>query len=564
MSFAVSPDDAPSYQPLRAILRDNRFGVAVATIGIDIAALGLPIFILQIYDRVLPNQTTITLLVLTLGLAAIVAIDIVLRLLRGRVSSWTAARYEHALRMQAVDALLGAPLHIFRRRPAGSIVESLNAIATLRDFESSQRIEITIDIAFAALYLTLIFYLGGAIVLVPLTLLATFGLAAFAMGGILQRSVQQRVDADNARQSALLTLLRGLPTIKALSLNQIVLRGYEAALERSAIVVRRIMMRSTMAQTLTVLFVQLNTILLLTAGAIKILDGSMTLGAVAACTLIAGRAMQPIQTAMGLWTNYQSIRAARREIASVLNMPAEATSATERAEISGHIVLENISVRLDADAPFLQDINLTLAPGEIVGIEGASGAGKTTLLHAILGLVPVEKGRVAIDGRSLSDIAPDCIRRQAALLTREGAIYRGTIVDNLTDFRDGECVNEALYLTHLLGADESIRRLPGGFDHMLEGPDSLPSGLRQQIVIARGLVNSPKIVLFDEADTGLDHDGRVRLMELLKEIGRTSSLLIVTSHADLLGLATHRYRLAAGRLVPISATGRADVMDVSK
>lgn len=548
-----------AWSQVRGSILVSHAAIVATTVGIDLAVLALPIFILQIYDRVLPNQTGSTLLVLVLGLAVAVSVDLCFRLMRGAFASRATAQLDHAMRLAAVDRLLAAPVQTFCDVSATVLAERVGAVSILRDFEASKKIEIRVDLCFAALYLGMIAYLGGVLALVPLALLVAFGTLAMWLGRALHRSFDMRSRTDHARQAALLKLLQGVETIKALALGRVMLRQYEPLQEKSALAVQRVMHRTALLQTLTTAFAQTNTVALLAFGAMRVIEGDMTLGSVAACTLLSSRALQPIQTAIGLWTGYQSVRVAKRDVAELLALPAEQGEANRRFALNGRIEFEAVTYRLPgASEPLLRDINLVLEPGCIVGIEGPSGAGKTTLLHLALGLLQPEAGRILVDGQDLSTLAPDSLRRQMALLTRDAPVYRGTVIDNLTHFREGECVNEAMYVSFLLGADEPIRRLPAGFDHVIEAGNTISAGLRQRMALIRGLATGPKVILFDEADHGLDHDSRTRLLALLKDLGASASLLLVSPHADVLAQADRRYRLSQGRLTPLGpGDGRA-------
>jgi ATP-binding cassette subfamily C protein LapB len=542
---------------LRRIARQAWPSLLLASAGVNLLGLALPIFILQIYDRVLGNASRTTLAVLTLGLAVAVAMEIGLRLLRNGVASWTAARIEHVVRFRAVESLLRTSLTDFKRQSSGAYLDTLNAIPTMRDFEAHQKIVIWVDLAFAFLYLGLIAYLGRWLVLVPLVLLGLSGLSALVVGRVLHDAATSQRDVDRRRYDFLMQAISGVLTIKALALNALMQRRQERLQEASAEAVRRLMFRGALAQSLAALFSQLNTVFLLTCGAVLVLHGDLSLGGLAACTLLSGRSLQPIQSALSVWASYQSVRVARAEAAALVALPREQAAPGERIALEGIVELDNVSFRYDPEGPLLlEDVSLRVAPGEIVGIQGNSGAGKTTLLSLILGLVTPERGVVRIDGREIGELSLEATRRQMALLARDGAVFGGTILDNLSNYRDGEAANEALYLAFLLGLNEPVRRLPQGFDTPVERSNVLPSGLRQRIAIARQLVDHPKVILFDEADHALDLDSRTRLVTVLRDLSQGASLILISANPDVLALAHRRYRLDGSRLVPAASQVR--------
>jgi len=536
----------------RAALDGGRWPLVTASAGINLLALALPVSILQIYDRVLPNGATTTLSVLIAGLTVALLLDAALRALRATVATWNGARFEHLLRYRAVGRLLRAPLDQFERATPGSYLERINAIGSMRDFHASQFLVVAVDFSFALLFLGLIAYLGSWLVLVPLSLLAIFGFLALIVGQALRESSAQRTASDKHRYDFIIEIFRGLHTVKALALNTTMLRREEVLQEDSAIAVRRVMYQSTLAQTLSGLFSQVNLVLLVASGALLVLDGRMTTGALAACTLLSGRVLQPLQAIMGFWVSFQGVRVASTGIAEILALPNELAGRTATPDIAGVIELDDLTYRYDPKSPLLIDgITLTVRPGEIVGIDGDAGSGKSTLLLLLSGLLRPQRGVLRIDGCDVERINPDWLRQHVALLSRDGVVYSGTVLDNLTNFREGECVNEALYLSYLLGLDDAVKRLPEGFETRIASGEVLPAGLRQRIAIIRELVKQPKIILYDDADHALDAEASRRLTSLLGQLGQRCSILLVGRRPQVMQLAQSRYRLHNGRLAPI-------------
>ncbi len=567
---AAELEDAPTDRSgvldlVRPVMEGGRLPLLFASAGINVLALALPIFILQIYDRVLPNGATTTLFVLIVSLAVALAFDAALRALRAYVATWDGARFEHIVRYRAVERLLRAPLSHFERSTPGSYLERINAVGSMRDFHASQLLLSAVDLPFALILLVLIAYLGSWLVFVPLVLLVAFSAVAVAIGRALRDSAAARAAADKRRYDFIIEALRGIHTVKALALNAAMLRRTEPLQEDSAFAVERVMYQSTLAQTLGGLFSQINMVMLVAFGALLVLDGRMTMGALAACTLLSGRALQPLQTAMGLWANFQGIRAARTGIAEIMALPSEKTDRVATPDVAGSLELRDLTFRHEMQGSALIDgVSLAVRPGEIIGIDGDTGSGKSALLLLILGLLRPERGSVQIDGNDAAKIDPDWLRQHVALLPRDGAVYGGTILDNLTSFREGECVNEALYLSYLLGLDDAVKRLPEGFDTRIEAGEVLPAGLRQRIAIVRELVKQPKIILFDDADHALDADASGRLVDLLRQLGQRCAIVLVSGKPQVIQLAQRRYRLSRGRLLPISAaTGKAQIKEVA-
>jgi ATP-binding cassette subfamily C protein LapB len=233
--------------------------------------------------------------------------------------------------------------------------------------------------------------------------------------------------------------------------------------------------------------------------------------------------------------------------------------------VRGALELRGVCFGYEAGQPLLDQISLTVQPGEMVAIEGDTGSGKSTLLMLIQRLLLPGGGEVLLDGASLDGVEPAWLRAQVALLPQRGAIYAGTVLENLTSFRAGEVVNQALTLAYLLGVDEAVKRMPQGFDSRIGVGEVLPAGLRQRIAIIRELVKQPAVILFDDADHALDAASRERLLALLRQLAQRAVVVVVSDNPALLQAACRRYRLAQGQLFPLEPhSGKVTVQEVTR
>lgn len=554
-------------QPSGAVA--SRALVLTASAVLNLLSLALPIVILHVYDRVLPNGSAPTLLVLGLGLAAALVLEAVLRAARGAVVARVGAGTEHALRSAAMERLLHAPLPVVEREPIGAHLDRFAAVGVLRDRYSGQLGATLMDLPFAALFLAVIGAIGGWLVVAPLTVMGLFAVAAWAVSRRLRRSVTTRAESDAGRHAFLLDLLRGLPSVKALALDEPLLRRYERLQETSADATRAVTWHGALIQSLGGLAGQANVVVLLGFGAVMVMDGSLSAGQLAACTLLVGRALQPVQAALGIWTMRQEAEVARAKVRDALALPAEGYSdalddaldsalggAPKAAAVA--VALRDVTLgNDDGGPPSVDGVSLDVAPGEAVAIGGGVGSGKTSLLLAMIGLVRPRSGEVLVDGQPLDDAAARRLRRRTALLPQRGTVFEGTLLDNLTGLRDGERASEAMYLSYLLGLDAVVRRWPDGYATRVGGElgKTLPGGIRQQIANVRALVGEPSLVLFNEANLSLDSDNNRRLRALLAGMKGRVTLVMVTGDPEFLALADRTLILADGRLTAADASG---------
>ncbi|MBO6520439.1 MAG: ATP-binding cassette domain-containing protein [Rhodospirillales bacterium] len=536
-------------------VRWYRLELVLMSLFVNVFALGLPIFILQVYDRVLPNLGLTTMQFLVIGLIAVMLLDFFLKTARAAVTTYTGARFEHLARVSAVDHILRTPQDVYENDTPGAYLDKVNAIGVVKDFYSSQLGTLLIDLPFAIFFLGMIWFLGGVIVAVPLVLLALFGIMAIIVGGSLRRAVDFRSQVDNRRYDFLIEIINGIHTVKAQAFKNLLQRRFDPMQEMSARAVRSVAFKSSIAQSLGSTFGQLNMACVIGTGAVLVIDGSLTAGELAACTLLSGRAMQPLQSAMGLWTNFQTIRVACENAASVLELPAEDMShLPEMPDIKGDLELNNVTFGYEGmEEPIIRNLSLDVKAGEIVGIDGDNSSGRSTLLKLMMGLIRPNSGAVLLDKHDLTEFQSKSYRHQMAFLTADSNVYSGTILDNMTYFRGGKYINKAIRIAKQLDLDEEIKRLPEGYGtHVGDGAGGvLPAGFVQRITVIRAMIDDPKVVLFDNANHGLDSNSDKTLMEYINSLRGKTTVILVTSRPSWLRMSDRRFMMSHGNLDPV-------------
>lgn len=519
---------------------------------VNIFALGLPIFILQVYDRILPNLGLTTMQFLVIGLVVVMILDFILKSIRAAVTTYTGARFEHLARVVAVDKILRTPQDVYEQETPGAYLDKVNAIGVVKEFYSSQLGTLFIDLPFAVFFLGMIWFLGGLMVVVPIALLVMFGIMAIVVGGNLRRAVDVRGQVDNRRYDFLIEIINGIHTVKAQAFKNLLQRRFEGLQETSARAVRSVAMQSSIAQSLGSTFGQLNMACVIGLGAVLVIRGELSAGELAACTLLSGRAMQPLQSAMGLWTNFQTIRVACVNATSLMELPAEDLGAKpEMPKISGDVEFRDVTFGYTGmDEPLITKLNLHFKAGSMIGIEGENSSGRSTLLKLMIGIIRPTSGQVMIDGHDISQHQSHSYREQMAFLSADADVYTGTILDNMTYFRGGQYIKKAMDLSKKLGLDEEIKRLPEGYGtHIGDGAGGvLPAGFAQRITIVRAMVDNPKIVLFDNANHGLDSNTDRILLDYLTGLSGKATVILVSARPSWLRVADTRYVMSHGEV----------------
>jgi len=549
--------DGAAYQELPSVARlpgtarpgsrDFPWMVAAST-AINLLALALPLLMLQVFDRILPNRSLDTLTLLMLGTVVAVAAEALLRLMRAYVMVWAAARFEHGAMNDAFSRLLATP----ERIDSGGHVERFKAIVGLKEHCSGQTVLQLLDLPFTLLYLGLVTAIGGWLVAIPVLGVVLFGYVSWAFGAHHGALFTDRNNADRRRGNFLVETLSGIHTVKALAMEAFMLRRYERLQETCANLTRRLASALDIASGVGGLFAPLMTVLVVAGGGYLVVRGEMTNGELAACILLVLRSLGPLQRAGSLWIAHQRVRSLYEEIEPLFRAAPLAAYGGPRAAplVAGRIELRAVSYRLpDAGGNLIDEVSLTIEPGECLVIKGANGSGRSSLLRLIGGLEVPSAGEVLLDGAPMASLETDQVRAAIAFVPENAQVFQGTILENISGF-DPARAERALDVARALGLDKFVARLPRGWDSPTgaAAADTMPVGHRQRVAMVRALASGARVVLFDAANISMDSEGDAALRRYLEaEKGRTS-FVIVTHRPSFERLASRVLVLEAGRL----------------
>ena len=524
--------------------------VWLASLAINLLALGLPMVILQVYDRILPNEALGTFALLLGGLAVVLVLDATLKIARAHVVGWAAAQFEHQTSTELVGRFLYASPGEIERAPPGVHLDRLQAIDTLREFYGGQSRLLLVDLPFLFIFLGLIFVIGGPVVLVPLAMIAVLAVVSLLAGRALKARQAQRAELDDRRYSFIIEVLSGIQTIKSMAMEPQMQRRYERLQSTGAGSAYKSIVLGNLVQTLGGIISNLTMILIVSAGALLVIDGTLSVGGLAACTLLGGRALQPLLKGMSVWTQIQSLDVARAQVAELQEM--EAAPAHEPAHIpglKGNVAFRDVTFRYGDNAALLDKFSLIVKPGEMLALTGPEGDGKSTLLKLIMGELAPEEGQVFIDQYDASGQRRDDLALDIAYMPATATLFQGTILENLTMFREGDAIDRARDAAQMIGLEEDIHRLPQGYDTQVSQgiSDELPGGMMQRIVIARALARDARILLFDEANAGLDRKADMQLTDALKQLKGKITIIAVSHRPSLIRLADRVISIRKGR-----------------
>ncbi len=539
---------------------NNNTEIIVASLAINILSLALPILLLQIYDRIIPNHAISTLILFVLGFICAQIADTALNIGRAYVTGWNGARLQHAVGCAAMERLMTSDVQSFESQAPGVQLQRLRAVDTVREFYSGKTALLWIDLPFGILFLTLIMAIGGKLVILPILVMLLATLGALWTGRHLRAGLEDRTGSDNRRYNFIIDVLSKIATVKAIGMESLMVRRYERLQNYSASANYRSTFSSSLARTTGAMSSQIMMAAVAAYGSTMVISGSLSVGSLAACTLLAGRAARPLMRLLGVWTQFQNVRIARRQVDDIFKLPVENSGAPFKSEpaqrsVVGRIELDNAHFTYAGKSiPVLSGINLMIEPRETIGITGSNGAGKSTLLHLISTLLKPEPGQVRIDGVPTEILDTQALRSQICYLPQHGTLFDGTILENLTMFKVDENLDRAFEISHQLGLNDVIARLPDGYDAQVGGgPEAgLPGGVRQRIAIARALivVKDPRVILFDEANALLDPQSDALLGELLQRYRGRTTMILVSHRPTIINLAHRKFILANGTLTP--------------
>ena len=519
-----------------------------ASFVINLLALALPLSIMQVYDRVIPNRSFSTLAWLFFGLAIALIIDFVLKTSRSVLLSWQATRFARNVENEGVARFLRAPNGGFEREPAAVHVNRYGAAAALADYHSGQARLVLIDLPFVVIALLVMAIVGGAMVLVPASLF--FGFAGLAIGRAreFRRILDARTTQDNRKYDFIAEVLTGIHTVKVMAMEPQMQRRFERLQEAVAKTTMSSISTGQANQTAALLFGSVSQLVVVAIGGSQVINDQLTMGALAACTMLSGQILQPLLRAISLWTEKETVDHRRAEVKSLLDLPSAEVRLEIDTPVKGNIRFENVVYRHPTD------LNHTLAVGDIsieagamIGLKGKESSGRTTLLKLIQGEIEPTAGRVTVDG--VSTLAPQfaAVRRHIAYVGAVPAIFSGTIMENLTMFGP-EKRDFARKMAQLLGLEATINLLPDGYETKLgEGiGDDLPMSIAQQVNIVRALTTRPRVLALDEANMLLDAIAEPALIKALNVLRGSLTVLVVTHRPSLLALCDQQIALEDG------------------
>jgi ATP-binding cassette, subfamily C, bacterial LapB len=534
----------------RFVYRD----VLWAALLINVFALAFPMFSMNVYDRVVPNNAVETLWALAIGVVLVIGADLFMRLVRSRFVDEASARIDVKISATLMEKVLGMRLE-HRPESVGSFAANLRGFEQVRDFIASSTVTALIDLPFALLFVVVLVWISPWL---ALPVIVAAGLI-LAMGIVMQQRLHELSEttyrAGAQRNATLIESLTGIETIKAQGAESVIQSRWERAnafLARTNVKMRAL---SSSAMYGTNFLTQAVTVSIIIVGVYLIGHRELTMGALIAASMLASRALAPAGQVVGLLMQYQGARTAMRNLEQLMAKPVERPGGSDtfihRPQLRGDIEFRNVRFSYPGrQDSALDGLSFKIAAGERVALIGRVGSGKSTIQRLIMGLYQPTDGAVLLDGIDLRQLDPADVRRNQGYVSQDVTLFYGTLRENVTfglPYADDGAV---LAAAETAGLAEFVNRHPRGFDMPVgERGESLSGGQRQCVGLARAVLHNAPILLLDEPTSAMDFSTEAQITAKVTSFAQDKTVVLVTHRTSMLAMVTRVIVIDGGKIV---------------
>jgi ATP-binding cassette subfamily C protein LapB len=526
--------------------------VIVVSLFINMFILATPLFTMNVYDRVLPNNAIETMWVLFIGISVVMLFDFLMKILRSYFLGIASKRTDTIISNRIFNHVLNIKID---SKPAstGQFVSRLQSFESVREFFTSATIAALVDFPFAILFLIVIFYIAGPLVLITLATVIISIVLSWYMQRPLKTIIEKSVKVEQIKQTTLIETVTGLEIIKSVKAQNRMRTNWDHSVGKTVHYADKGQFLSQSISFFTAFLSQFSNIAIVAGGVYLASKGDITMGAIIAAMMLNGRTIAPVSQLVSLIVRYDKTMLSLNNLDEIMRMPVEKDKKNyiSRPDLNGDIEFKNVDFAYkESNYQILKNLNLTIKRGERIAILGKIGTGKSTLLKLIMNLYEPKNGSVLVDGVDVRQIDPIDLRSSIGVVPQEPFLFMGTIKDNITIGEQYVSDEELLQVSKVAGLDEFLGKHEAGFDLMVgERGDGLSGGEKQSVTLARALISDPNYLILDEPTNSMDSQTEKAFIDKLKNIILDKTVIVVTHKTSILELVDRAIILDNGKIV---------------
>lgn len=532
--------------------KDIYLKTALASIFINMFVIATPLFTMNVYDRVLPNNAIDTLWALAIGILFVMLFDLVLKLIRSYYLGKASKRADVVMSNKIFDQLLNLRLE---ERPAstGMFVNRLQSFESIRDFFATATITTLVDIPFIFIFVAIIFYIGGPLGWISIASIFITLIFSWFIKKPIKKTVEASTKEDQIKHTTLNETVAGLDIIKSVRGQNRMKTHWDKSINQTVYHNEKSQFLSQIATYFTTFISQFSNIAIVIGGVYLASEGEMTMGGIIASMILNGRVIAPISHVVGMIIRFDRTMLSLRNIDEVMNMQVERENKTylSRPDLKGDIEFKDVVFSYKTqNFNALKGINLKIKEGEKVAILGKIGSGKSTLIKLLQNLYVPTSGSVLVDQTDVRQIDPVDLRRAIGVVPQEPFLFMGSIKDNITIGEPFATDEEVLRASMIAGVHDFLSKHESGYDLIVgERGEGLSGGEIQSVALARALVSNPNIMILDEPTNSMDRQTEKVFIDKMSRIIKDKTLILITHKVSILSLVDRVIVLENGQVI---------------